>query len=187
MKKIIVVFFLMVVFDGYAQLTKGLIIKGKDTSYVDFKFEHFSNEFKGDKYFDSNGEKKFAKPEEIDEIIYFDKGDTIRMISHVDPIVVPCEMCKIKYKFMQIIVDGEMKLFTYRGDWDSNLRDRGVRYYYYQRNDDKLFSPNNLYFKKEMSEYFSDCEELVNKIKTKEFKRNDAEKIVEFYNTNCVK
>ncbi len=40
-------------------------------------------------------------------------------------------------------------------------------------------------FKKEMSYYFVECEELARKILYKELRKDDAEKIVNFYNSNC--
>lgn len=41
-------------------------------------------------------------------------------------------------------------------------------------------------FKKAASEYFKDCPKLVEKIQSKEYKKDDIESVVWFYNTNCV-
>lgn len=46
----------------------------------------------------------------------------------------------------------------------------------------QLFSKN---FKKAASEYFSDCPNLVQKIKDKEYKKKDIKEIVVFYNNQC--
>lgn len=56
-----------------------------------------------------------------------------------------------------------------------------------RKSSDEIFSLNNpfLRWKKKMSEYFSDCEELVRKIRTNEFNRSDIKEIVEYYNDYC--
>ncbi|MFD0963317.1 hypothetical protein ACFQ1O_04795 [Pseudofulvibacter geojedonensis] len=46
----------------------------------------------------------------------------------------------------------------------------------------QLFTKN---FKKAMSEYVKDCNELVVKIQNKEYKKKHLEQIVEYYNSNC--
>jgi len=40
-------------------------------------------------------------------------------------------------------------------------------------------------FKKAASEYFSDCQDLVDRIQNKTYRKRDIEEIVRFYNTKC--
>lgn len=193
------------------ELTKGLIIKGRDTLSVDFKIPTylFSDNIiysaiqEKIKYFDLNGKKNIIKPADANEILLYHKEDTIRMVTHIDPIQVPCERCKTRYVFLKMEVDGNVKLYKYMKQYEHSyshtvasdgfvidMVPAGARigkdyFYYYQKETDKIYSPNNLLFKKEMSKYFSDCKELINKIKAKEFKKKDAEEIVKFYNANC--
>lgn len=51
----------------------------------------------------------------------------------------------------------------------------------------EILSLNSPFFrwKKKMTEYFSDCDELVRKIRTNEFNRSDLKEIVEYYNDFC--
>jgi hypothetical protein len=216
MRKIAVIFLLMSVGHGvYGQeLTKGLIIKGRDTAYVDFVLPKYliSGKINSDiiqdklKYFDVNEKKVVVKPGEVDRVAFSFKEETIQLISHLDPVQVPCKMCKKSYVFLNMLVDGNVKLYKYMkqyygqgyipvGSPDAIITGAAPitgtigkdYFYYYQKGTGEIYSPNNMMFKKEMSKYFSDCKELADKIKSKEFKKNNAIEIVKYYNTNCGK
>jgi hypothetical protein len=83
MRKIAVIFLLMSVGHGvYGQeLTKGLIIKGRDTAYVDFVLPKYliSGKINSDiiqdklKYFDVNEKKVVVKPGEVDRVAFYFK------------------------------------------------------------------------------------------------------------------
>jgi len=57
--------------------------------------------------------------------------------------------------------------------------------FYLQKDGEKLKRPRTLNFRKDMTEYLSDCPSLVEKIRDKDFKRKDLEFIVLFYNKQC--
>ena len=57
---------------------------------------------------------------------------------------------------------------------------------YLQRENGALIAPNTLGFRKQMEEYFKDCQKLADLIANKDFKRRDIEEIVEFYNRQCI-
>jgi hypothetical protein len=204
MKKITVIFLLMsLAISSYGQkLTKGMVIKGNDSLHVDLKLPvialtdklSYVRIQKKIKYFNNNGEKVVLKAGEADEVQLYLRGDTIRMLTRVAPLQVPCERCKASYVFLKLVRDGKVKLFKYslEDQLNYNLADidvlqRTKYYYYYQKGIDKIYSPNNFLFKKEMSKYFSDCDILVKKIKAKELRKKDEIEIVEFYNSNCGK
>jgi hypothetical protein len=54
-----------------------------------------------------------------------------------------------------------------------------------QKGNGELKRPKGLTFKKDMINYFSDCPKLVEKIESKDFRKDDLESIVRFYNSNC--
>jgi len=82
-----------VLFDCYSQLTKELIIKYEDTSYLDFMLPtSWGDKHLETKYFDISGEKKYVRPKYVDEVLLFDEVNTVRMTSHVDPIIVRCKL-----------------------------------------------------------------------------------------------
>lgn len=54
--------------------------------------------------------------------------------------------------------------------------------FYLQKGDGPLTRMRNLFFKKDMSEFVSDCPELVQKIHNKEYRSEDLETIVSEYN-----
>ncbi|MGV8829868.1 MAG: hypothetical protein ACWA6U_16285, partial [Breznakibacter sp.] len=57
--------------------------------------------------------------------------------------------------------------------------------YLMQKGDNLLKKPEKLAFKNDMVEYFADCPALVEKLEKKEYKKDDIESIVRFYNRNC--
>lgn len=212
-KNVLTIFIVLFSLSLYSQSINGFIVKGADTNYVNFSLPKYfiTGKVNSDiiqdklKYFDVNGKKVIIKPGEVDEITFYFKGDTIHLISHIDPVQVPCKMCKTRYVFLNLLVDGSVRLFKYMkennqayiraissGGLNTGEEIGGMTlekdyWFYYLKEGRELFSPNNMLFKKEMSKYFSDCEVLVRKINAKEFKKKDAIKIVEFYNTNCGK
>lgn len=56
-----------------------------------------------------------------------------------------------------------------------------------QKGEGDLKRPKGLTFKKDMADYFSDCPALIEKIESKDFRKNDLEFVVRFYNSNCGK
>jgi hypothetical protein len=193
----IITLLIIVSLDIYSQATKTLIIRNKDTLEVNSKIPiDFSVEDKL-KYYNENGEKIILRYSEVDEIqIINAEGRITRMIRHINPFQVPCDWCEPQYFFLRLLIDGEMKLLQQNVsssavgsgiNGTSNLGNYNKSYLYYQKGEEEIFIPNDILFKREMIEYLSECEELVNKIKTKEYKKRDAFKIVEFYNSYCGK
>jgi hypothetical protein len=60
-----------------------------------------------------------------------------------------------------------------------------VEQYILQKGDEPIKRPRTWSFKKDMAEYFQDCPALVERIESKEFRKNEVESIVVFYNTKC--
>lgn len=94
------------------------------------------------------------------------------------------------HKLLEIIINGKISLFKYY----SNINNMGFITYYLKKESDKLpiFYYAEGYFYKQkfipfVSNYFSDCVDLVEKVKakTKDFKHKDYKKVVEYYNKEC--
>lgn len=149
------------------------------------------------KYFDSTGVKKVLRPEDAVEIRFTYEYEKIRMLSRQNTLGLGNIFSMSSNIFLRIEIDGDLKLFNYYYTQSSpemynastGITTGGYSYsvekYILQKGDGELKRPKGLAFKKDMIEYFSDCPELVDKIESKDFRKNDLESIVRFYNSNC--
>ncbi|MFD0965103.1 hypothetical protein [Pseudofulvibacter geojedonensis] len=104
-----------------------------------------------------------------------------------------------QYNLLQVLTEGEVTLYAeVKTSWSVlflNLNTFGAgqysdtnffTLYLINKKFPKPFNKNPFVgWKKKMMEYFSDCDELVRKIKANEFNRNDLKEIVEYYNDFC--
>ena len=137
-------------------------------------------------YFDSSGKKRRLIPNDsIKEIRFNDGSNELRIICVPNSIE---RILTTKYIFLQLEIDGKLRVFKYFFVTSSGMQ-RGVPNYglmntlVFQKGDGelKIFRNTN----KEISEYLSDCPELVEKIESDFFKKKDVLSIVEYYNSNC--
>jgi len=102
---------------------------------------------------------------------------------------------KEKYKLLEVLIEGEVSLYAQvKTNWrlfleysnnyynHNNFTFYLVKKRHNNQNSNKIIS---LGWKKKMMEYFSDCSELVRKIQSNEFKRDDLQEIVIYYNDFC--
>ena len=105
------------------------------------------------------------------------------------------ESVRMPYLF-EVVVKGDVSLYTFSTMTGSNGMMGGggsiTTYYLSKGNDDYVttiayFGSLNVgkSFKKKAIKYFSDCPNLVQKIKDKVYKKRDIKEIVEYYNSNC--
>lgn len=135
------------------------------------------------------------------EAIKFDFNEAISAI------VVNSKNEEIKYEYvyveyqkkpllLTVMIDGFLKLYaefsTSYGGGGMGFRSSST--YHIKRTTDKLGQYFIAYgyipkvgFKKVVQSYFNDCPQLQEKVEKGEFKKDDFEKIVEFYNQNCAK
>lgn len=149
------------------------------------------------KFFDSNGKKKILKPNEAKEIRFTYQGENIRMVSKRNTLELGSIFNLGAYVFLRLKIDGYLKLFYFydtqssSGMYNANTGTMSGGYSYtvtcsaLQKGEGELKVPPSLTFKKEMSQYFSECPKLVEKIQSKDYRKNDLESIVRFYNSNC--
>lgn len=99
---------------------------------------------------------------------------------------------------LTVVIDGFLKLYaefstSYSGGgMGVGMGFRSSSTYHIKRTTDKLGQYFIAYgyipkvgFKKVVQSYFTDCPQLQEKVESGEFKKDDFEKIVEFYNQNC--
>lgn len=92
-------------------------------------------------------------------------------------------------KLLKIVIDGKVKLYEYY----ISVHNSGHTSYYLKKESDDLpiFYYGEGYFYKQkfipfVENYFSDCNSLVEKVKSKEIKQNAFKKVVEYYNSLCL-
>ena len=91
---------------------------------------------------------------------------------------------------MLVIVSGEAELLSYTYPQSYDGAGGGTYYYLGRKGELKVTRVSikgviDKSFKKSTAKFFSDCPELVEKIETKEFGRDDIKQIVLYYNSNC--
>ncbi len=149
------------------------------------------------KYFDSQGIKKVLRPIDAKEIRFTFEYEKVRMLSRKNTLGLGNILSMSSNIFLRIKIDGDLKLFNYYytqrspGMYNSStgVTTGGYSYdvekFILQKGNGELKRPKELTFKKDMIKYFDDCLELSKKIESKEFRKNDLESIVRYYNRRC--
>lgn len=187
-----------------AKKIKGTIITGNETREVTFnvRIPWLAGEpsFEGlqyrVKYFDETGKKHILKPDEATEIRFEHNGQLVRMISCKNNLDLGNMFTRGSHLFLKLEIDGPLKLLRYyykqtHGGMMTAGGGYSPGYSYtadnllFMKSDGRLKQPRALGWKKDMTEYFSDCPQLVNLIQGKDLRRREMEAIVMFYNKNC--
>ena len=196
---------LVLTFHAEAKKVEGKILFENDTIDVTFKIPviffkqtpHFERLQYKVKYYDSFGEKKILRPGKAKEIQFNFENETIRMLSrNYSPGLGQILLLNTNI-FLKLEMDGKLKLFSfYSTENSSGMQNTsagsisdGHSYtevnYLLQKGDDELKRIRELFFKKDMAEYLSDCPALTEKIESGGFRKNDLKNIVQFYNSDC--
>lgn len=150
------------------------------------------------RYIDSSNQKKVLKPDDAKEISFMHNGYEIRMLSVQDDLQLSSLFSSQTKVFLKLEIDGNLKLFNSYATQQSpgmynasmGMSTGGYSYsverYVLQKGNGELFRPRGISFRKDMSAFFSDCPELVQKIQNKDFRKGDLELIVKEYNKKCV-
>jgi len=190
-----------------AKKINGEIIFENDTVEVMFKipFKFFTQEPNYEKlqvkvkYYNSDGTKVILRPDDAKEIRFNDGYEDIRMLSRYNSLGIGSIFSTSSNIFLRLEIDGNVKLFSYYYTQSSGGMYNGatgtmtggysysVEKYILQKGELELKRTKGLMFRKDMVEYFSDCPELAEKIKEKEFRKGDMISIVRFYNNHCIK
>jgi hypothetical protein len=149
------------------------------------------------KYYDSTGKIIVIRPDIANEIQFTYNFEDVRMLSRNNSLGLGNAFSRSRSIFLKLEIDGKLKLFNYyytqyaAGTYNASagMMSGGYAYsverYILQKENGELKRPKGLTFKKDMIDYFSDCPALVEKIESKDFRKNDLEFIVSFYNSNC--
>ncbi|MEQ8238466.1 MAG: hypothetical protein RIA69_04595 [Cyclobacteriaceae bacterium] len=207
MRKIVILITigLILTFKLEAKKIEGEILFADDTITVTFNIpiKFFTQEPNYEKlqykikYFDSTGKKIVLRPDNAKEIRFKYDNENVRMLSRHNSLGLGNIFSMSTNIFLKLETDGKLKLFNYYYTQSSpgmhnastGAMTGGYSYsverYILQKGDGELKRPKSLTFKKDMVEYFSDCPALVEKIESKDFRKNDLEFIVNYYNSNC--
>lgn len=173
----------------------GIILKGSDTIKVKFNipmglisgepiYEKIQHKIT---YFDASGKRKTLKADDATEIRFDINGNTVRMLSRLNSLGLGNIFSSGTNIFLKLEIDGPLKMFKYH--FTSNQG--GAVYldsdFILQKGNDVLMQPSIFSFKREMTEYFSNCPKLVEKIESKDFRKKHLEEIVNYYNSECSK
>jgi hypothetical protein len=203
---LLLVFSLILTFKLEGKRIEGKIIFGNDTLLVTFNipFKLFGQEIYYEKmqskikYYNSAGDILVLKPDKANEIQFIYKSENVRMLSRNNTLGLGNIFSTNSNIFLKLEIDGRLKLFNYfftkrsPGMYNATTGmttggfSYGTEKFILQKEEDELFRPISLTFRKDMVEYFRDCPALVERIENKEFRMNDLESIVIFYNLNCL-
>lgn len=150
------------------------------------------------KYYDKfSGKKITLLPADVLEIGFQYGNAVIKMLSRSNNFS-NGPFSYSSHIFLRLEIDGPLKMFRYYYTQSSPGHFNGatgamtggysynVEQYVLQRGDEPLKWPRSWSFRKDMKEYFSDCPALVEMIDKREFRKNEVEAIVEFYNSKCL-
>lgn len=145
------------------------------------------------KYYDAKNKKHILLPNMAREISLNYKGKQFIMLSEKNTLgFVGSPTREHEYIFLHLLKSGKVMLFKYYRKAPGpgmNNEFGGESAYFYGADDyilkkgqQALFKVRDITFKKDMSEYFSDDPDIVQKIEDKTYKIRDIEEMVDEYN-----
>lgn len=180
-----------------AAYIKGQIIRKTDTLHVtlmisdDFEPYYATLQF-GIKYKDTTGKKHTILPYQANEIRFTHSGKEIRMLSRIYGVKYTSDTTKI---FLKLEKEGKINLFSYYSK--NNYYTAGgpnrmpMSYsnttlkHLLQKGTSPLVLFESMDFKSEFVDYIKGCTTLIQIINDKIYKKNDLEKIINYYNYYC--
>ncbi|MBA3680633.1 MAG: hypothetical protein H0W73_05645 [Bacteroidetes bacterium] len=200
MKKIFIILILALTVDKiFAKEITGYYINlTDDTVKINFKIttEPLSTEINysslqcGVIMYNEKHKKVYLKPEEMKEVHFDYENEHYRFVTFSQDLRLCSCFYSDKYLLRQLI-DGNLKLFTYTFHNQGAMQTGGRTAMFsgevniLQKQNGELFKIDYFNFKKTMSEYLSDCPELVTKIQEKIYGKDDLYKIIQEYNQSC--
>ena len=167
-------------------------LQGQNEKYTIYK--HGGQVYKTNRYVTKTGFIKFKVDNnsrllpyrDLDSIVSYQKNKKSKELEPVVKMFIP--ISDTRGALMEVIERGKCTLFLWRY---SSGGGTSTNYYAYREGEGKpklivtrdIISPLN--FIKDTSEYFSDCEALVTKIKNKDYKKKETPEMVRYYNTQC--
>jgi hypothetical protein len=151
------------------------------------------------RYYDESGKKQTLRPDDADEIRFQYEGTDVRMISCINTLAGGGIFSSASNIFLKLEIDGPLRLYRYYYKQSSPgfYGGGGVGYspgttytvdnLIFQKGNGPLKQPRAMGWKRDMTDYFSDCPALRARIESKDLRRKEIEAIVMYYNQNCAK
>jgi hypothetical protein len=149
------------------------------------------------KYYDENEKKQKLDLELIFEVGFDYNGEKFVLRKLRNSInLVPNALFDTSYILLRIIKEDIISSYSFSGtSYMVNSNGYGGvggggNFYKYGssilvKKDGTMVDPSTGSFRKKMSEFFSDCPDLVDKINDKVYKRNQIDEVIEYYKVNC--
>lgn len=141
-------------------------------------------------YTNAKGEKKTVSAEDVSLVTFTYDSVEYRMLSCPNKLKLEAESSTPKYIFLKLEVDGtRLRLLRYYQVSTSKINGNELksvsRKYVLRKSNDTYLMPEIKDFKKDMTEFFSDCQGLVFKLSKNQFVKKDMVQIANFYNSEC--
>lgn len=197
---------LMIANETEAKKIEGKVLFKNDTLDVIFKIpvNIFSKEINFEKlqykikYIDSAKNTVVIKSNQAEEIRFLYQDKEVRMLSRYTNYRLRNVFTNNHKVFLKLEIDGKIKLFRYYQtesspvmyNSSSDLITEGISNQvdrcFLQKGSQELIRIKGLTFRKDMMEYFSDCNEVFQKIENRKYGKKDIETIVNYYNSYCL-
>ncbi|MDR3704350.1 MAG: hypothetical protein P4L28_00400 [Paludibacteraceae bacterium] len=141
-------------------------------------------------YTNAKGEKKTASGEDVSMVTFTYDSVEYRMLSCPNKLKLDAGSSTPKYIFLKLEVDGtRLRLLRYYQVSTSKINGNELksvsRKYVLRKSNDTYLMPEIKDFKKDMTEFFSDCQGLVFKLSKNQLVKKDMVQITNFYNSEC--
>lgn len=141
-------------------------------------------------YTNAKGEKKTMSGEDLSLVTFTYDSVEYKMLSCPNKLKLSAGSSTPKYIFLKLEVDGtHLRLLRYYEVTTSKINGNELksvsRKYVLRKSNDNCLMPETKDFKKDMTEFFSDCQGLVFKLSKNEFTKKDMAQITRFYNSEC--
>ena len=186
MKNFTLVFLLASTISSFSQKQMFTIVSVNGQTFITKNYKQKNN---GISFKEKDGNKTSIAYSEIDKIISTGKKDRFNFT------LKPIRFSEKKSVFMKEIITGKVSLYERRvsdlvARENNNLTEIRYESYYLKKEDQPIaeFIDGNityLKFKNNIIHYFSDCDNLVSKVKNNKGKLIKLEAIVTYYNEKC--
>jgi hypothetical protein len=141
-------------------------------------------------YTNAKGEKKTVSADDVSLVTFTYDSVEYRMLSCPNKLKLEAGSSTPKYIFLKLEVDGtRLRLLRYYQVSTSKINGNELksvsRKYVLRKSNDTYLMPEIKDFKKDMTEFFSDCQGLVFKLSKNQFVKKDMVQIANFYNSEC--
>jgi len=158
---------------------------------------NFSSIQKKINYFDDENNLKSLSADEAIAYSFNYKGEDIRMISHTYATADQSKLGAYSYSiFFKLELKENLTVYSQENETFIPFIGHNIlsifgfavvnQKYFFEKSNGSFIRADKYKFKKDISNFFSDCEVLANKIRQKIFTNKEIFEIAEYYNNNCI-